>query len=119
MRKTRPMTQLNPDGPVIVANGIALALFGGIWLLFAVPFARGLVEGLRSGDWWRPFAPDARGRYGVLARSRFLGSFRAPEPGRRTQGGLLTRWAAWGFVVVVLGGYALRFLVRLIEVART
>jgi hypothetical protein len=111
------MNQLNPDGPVIVSSSLALVLFGGVWLLFAVPFGRGLVEGLRAGDWWYPFARNAQGRYGILARSRFLASFRAPEPERRTRAGLVVRWAAWTFVVVVLGAYALQFAVRLIEVA--
>ncbi|MEO7269968.1 MAG: hypothetical protein ABIW49_12250 [Knoellia sp.] len=111
------MNQLNPDGPVIVSSSLALVLFGGVWLLFAVPFGRGLFEGLRAGDWWSPFARNAQGRHGILARSRFLASFRAPEPERRTRAGLIGRWAVWAFVVVVLGAYALQFAVRLIEVA--
>lgn len=111
------MNELNPDGPVILASSIALVLFGGVWLLFAVPFVRGLVAGLRAGNWWLPFEQDARGRYGVLAASRFFASFRAPEPGRRAQAGLLTRWALWTFVVVGLGFYSLRFAVRLIEIS--
>lgn len=108
------MTQLNPDGPVIVASSIALLLFGGIWLLFAIPAARGVVRGLRDGDWWSPFTPNARGKYGLLARSHFLASFRAPEPGRRTPTGLGVRWAAWTFVVLGLAVYPATLVVDLI-----
>lgn len=113
------MDQLNPDGPVVVATSIALVLFGGIWLLFAVPFLRGLVGGLRAGSWWSPFERDARGRHGMLARSRFFASFRAPEPGRRTRAGLLFRWAFWSVVLVGLGWYPLTLVVRLLELSRT
>lgn len=119
MRKTRRMTeQLNPDGPVILSSSIALLIFGGVWLLFAVPVARGLISGLR-GNWWGPFERNARGRYGVLAASRFFASFRAPEQGRRTQGGLVARWVFWIVVLIGLGWYPLTLVVRLIDLSRT
>ncbi|EAP97623.1 hypothetical protein JNB_19173 [Janibacter sp. HTCC2649] len=112
-------TQLNPDGPVILASSIALALFGGIWLLFAVPLARGAIAGLTAGNWWRPFEPNARGRYGPVAGSRFFASFRAPEPERRTRAGLLIRWGIWVVVLIGLGYYPATLVVRLIEISRT
>lgn len=113
------MSQLNPDGPVILASSIALALFGGIWLLFAVPMARGVISGLTAGNWWRPFEQNARGRYGVLAGSRFFASFRAPEPSRRTNSGLVTRWGIWLVVLVGLGFYPVTLVLRLIELSRS
>ncbi|WP_353950758.1 hypothetical protein V6K52_14110 [Knoellia sp. S7-12] len=113
------MTQLNPDGPVIAASSLGLVLFGGIWMLFAVPFVRGLIVGLRSDSWWRPFEQDARGRYGVLANSRFFASFRSPEPDIRTQAGLITRWVFWTIVVAGLGFYPVTLVVGLVKALTT
>ena len=113
------MTELNPDGPVVLASSLALLLFGGVWLLFAVPLARGLVVGLRSGNWWAPFEKQARGSHGLLARSRFFASFRAPEAHRRTRAGLRTRWAFWALVLLGLGWYPLSLVVRLVDISRT
>lgn len=97
--------ELNPDRGVALVSAIALLLFGGIWLLLAVPVARGLLVGLRTGDWWEPFERNHRGGYGLLASSRFFASFRAPEPSRRTRSGLVTRWAVWGVVILGLAWY--------------
>ncbi|WP_156971361.1 hypothetical protein [Knoellia sinensis] len=94
---------------------LSLALFGGIWLLVAVPLARGVVAGLRAGEWWRPFEQNARGRYGILANSRSLASFRAPAPHRRTMLGLVTRWLIWTYVVAGLGYYPLMLAIRLAQ----
>ncbi len=113
------MAELNPDGPVILSSSIALLLFGGVWLLFAVPYVRGLIVGLRSGNWWSPFEKGPRGTHGLLARSRFFASFRAPEPTRRTSAGLRGRWAFWAVVLLGLGWYPLTLVVRLIDISRT
>jgi len=109
---------LNPEGPVVAASSLALALFGGIWLMFAVPFARAVVTGLRADDWWRPFEQNARGRYGVLADARQFASFRAPERQRRTKAGLVTRWAFWTVVVAGLGWYPVTLALTLTDALR-
>ncbi|MBT9254249.1 hypothetical protein KMZ32_00900 [Phycicoccus sp. MAQZ13P-2] len=96
------LQELHPERGVAVAGAIGLAVFGPVLLLFLVPFVRGVVQGLRSGDWWSPFVQREDGRWGVLAASRYFALFRAPEPARRTRGGLVARWAFWVVVVVAL-----------------
>ncbi len=105
-----------PIAGILVPAGLGLALFGGIWLLFAVPWLRGLVVGLRTRDWWTPFAQRPDGRYGVLARSHFLAAFRAPE--RRSTRGLAVRWLVWTFVVVALAAYPLQIVVDAVRLLR-
>ncbi len=105
-----------PVAGILVPAALGVALFGGIWLLFAVPYLRGLVAGLRTRDWWTPFTRRADGRYGVLARSRFFASFRAPE--RRTPGGLAVRWGAWTLVVVGLAAYPVQIVVDAVRLLR-
>jgi hypothetical protein len=100
-----PLQELTPERGIVLVSAIALALFGGVLLLFLVPYVRGLVAGVQSGDWWTPFARRQDGRYGVLANSRFLASFRAPDPEARTRGGLMARWVVWTVVVVGLAAY--------------
>lgn len=91
----------NPNGGLLFVSCLALVLFGGVLLLFAVPFVRALLEVRRTGSWWSPFERRPDGRWGGLANTRSLASFRAPDPAGRTPAGLRLRWAAW--TVVVLG----------------
>ncbi len=112
------IAELHPDRAVALASGLALLLFGGVWLLFSIPFARGVAVGLRTGDWWRPFEPDARGRYGPLARARQFASFRAPQPHRRTSAGLVTRWVIWTYVTAGLGWYPATLAITLVNALR-
>jgi len=111
--------ELHPDRAVALAYGLALLLFGGVWLTFSVPFFRGIAAGLRTGNWWRLFEPDERGRHGYLARARQFASFRAPEPARRTRAGLVTRWVIWTYVVAGIGYLPATFVVRLVQLAVT
>ncbi|MBM6405420.1 hypothetical protein JQN72_14335 [Phycicoccus sp. CSK15P-2] len=97
--------ELHPERGVALAGAIGLLLFGGILLVFLIPFVRGVVVGLRTGDWWSPFAGRASGNYGPMAASRFFAVFRAPEPKRRTTAGLVTRWVVWTVVVAGLAYY--------------
>jgi len=111
--------ELHPERGVLLVSAIGLLLFGGILLMFLVSVARGLGAGLRTGSWWRPFESDADGRHGILARSRFFASFRAPEPSRRTRAGLLIRWAVWGVVVLGLSWYPASLAVQIVRALRT
>lgn len=113
------IASLHPERGIALSAGLALVLFGGVWLLVAVPVVRGVVTGLRTGDWWSPFATDARGRHGLLGRSRFYASLRAPEPARRTTGGLAGRWLFWAVVVVGLGYWPASLAVRLVQLLVT
>ncbi|MGG5258427.1 hypothetical protein [Phycicoccus avicenniae] len=97
--------ELHPERGVALAGLIGLALFGGILLLFLVPYVRGVLAGLRTGDWWTPFDRRPDGRWGVLADSRFFALFRAPDAEGRTTGGLVTRWVVWTVVVLGLAYY--------------
>lgn len=110
-----PVQGLQPERGVALAGAIGLVVFGGILLLFLVPYVRGVVAGLRSGDWWTPFDRTPNGRWGVLAASRFFAVFRAPEPARRSTGGLVTRWVVWTVVVLGLAYYPATLVALVIE----
>ncbi|HMM94602.1 hypothetical protein [Phycicoccus sp.] len=107
--------ELHPERGVALAGGIALVLFGGILLLFLVPYLRGVAAGLRTGDWWTPFERRPDGRWGVLAASRFFAVFRAPEPDRRGTGGLVARWTVWTLVVLGLAVYPVDLVVTIVS----
>ena len=94
--------ELHPERGVALAGAIGLVVFGGILLLFLVPFVRGVLAGLRTGNWWVPFTRRDDGRWGPMAASRFFAVFRAPEPDRRSSGGLVARWVVWTLVVAAL-----------------
>lgn len=110
-----PFQQLDPDRGVALVSAIALLIFGAVLLLFLVPYVRGVAAGLRSGDWWTPFARREDGRYGVLANSRFFAGFRSPDPEARTTGGLVTRWVVWTVVVVGLAYYPLYLVATILD----
>ncbi len=110
-----PLQELTPGRGIVLVSAIALLLFGGVLLLFLVPYVRGLAAGLRSGDWWSPFARRDDGRYGVLASSRFFASFRAPDPQARTRGALVTRWVVWTVVVLGLAAYPAWLVVTILR----
>ena len=99
------ITELHPERGLALASGIALLIFGGVWLLVAIPVLRGVATGLRTGDWWSPFVVNERGGYGLLANSRFHALHRAPEVAHRTTRGLAARWLFWAVVLVGLGYY--------------
>lgn len=99
------ISELHPERGVALASGISLLVFGGVWLLVAVPVLRGVLTGLRTGDWWAPFVANERGRYGLLANSRFYALHRAPEPAQRTTRGLAARWLFWAVILAGLGFY--------------
>lgn len=106
--------ELHPERGVALAGAIGLVLFGGILLLFLVPYVRGVLAGLRTGDWWTPFERRTDGRWGVLAASRFFAVFRAPEADRRTTRGLVTRWAVWTVIVLGLAYYPATLVVLVV-----
>lgn len=110
-----PVPELHPERGVMLAVGLALVVFGGVLLAFLVPLIRGVREGMRTGDWWTPFAPRRGGGYGVLAASRFFARFRAPEPERRTIGGLIARWTVWTVVVAGLAVYPAHLIATLLH----
>lgn len=111
--------ELHPERGVALVSTLGLLVFGAVWLLVAVPVARGVVTGLRTGDWWSPFVRNARGRYGLLAGSRFYASHRAPEPAERTGRGLAWRWLFWAVVLVGLGSYPAFLAVQLVRALRS
>ncbi|WP_392542703.1 hypothetical protein [Oryzobacter telluris] len=110
-----PLEELTPGRGIVLVSAIALLLFGGVLLLFLVPYVRGVAAGLRTGDWWTPFARREDGRWGVLANSRFFATFRAPDPEARTTGGLVARWVVWTVVVLGLAYYPAYLVVTILR----
>ncbi|WP_377641366.1 hypothetical protein [Oryzobacter terrae] len=110
-----PLQELTPERGIVVISSISLLVFGGVLLLFLVPYLRGVVVGLRTGDWWSPFARRADGRYGLLANSRFFASFRSPDVEDRTTVGLRVRWLLWTVVLLGLTIYPVSLVAQIVR----
>ena len=94
---------------------VALALFGTVWAVFAVPYAYHVVRAVRAGNAWLPFERKPSGGYTFMAQNRWFASFRAPEPHKRTTTGLVVRYGIWLWVVAALSYLPIRNLSHILS----
>lgn len=94
---------------------VALALFGTVWAVFALPFAYHAVRAVRAGNAWLPFERKPGGGYTFMAQNRWFAAFRAPQPDRRTTTGLVVRYVIWLWVVAALAYLPATYLVELLS----
>ena len=89
---------------------VALALFGTVWALFALPFAYHVVRAVLARNAWLPFERKPSGGYTFMAQNRWFAAFRAPEPERRTTMGLVVRYGVWLWVIAMLSYLPVKYL---------
>ncbi|MDO5504305.1 MAG: hypothetical protein Q4G67_14155 [Actinomycetia bacterium] len=111
--------ELTPERGLLFVYALALLVFGAVWLWFAVPFVRALLEAHRTRDPWSPFTMRPDGTWPFIVRLKAWSPFRAPHPEQRNRAGLIVRWGLWTIVAVGTGIYPMVLIGNIIDVLRS